>query len=91
MNLCTTCNQDFGSVTAFDTHRVGVHEYTYSEGLRMEPMREDGRRCLTIDEMATLTDKKGSPVFTKNARGAWSLTRTLASAQRVRLQPTGPT
>jgi len=38
-------------VRAFDAHRVGVHAYTYSEGLKMDPMREDGRRCLTVAEM----------------------------------------
>lgn len=52
MNYCTACKQDFGSVSGFDAHRVGKHAYTYSEGIQMEPMREDGRRCLTSTEMA---------------------------------------
>ena len=50
-NYCTSCGQDFSSVQLFDRHRVGTHEYTYQEGLRMEPLREDGRRCLTVDEL----------------------------------------
>jgi hypothetical protein len=51
LNLCTTCKADFGSVLAFDTHRVGKHAYTYLEGVQMNPPREDGRRCLDSDEM----------------------------------------
>lgn len=51
MNLCRACDQDFGSVMLFDKHRVGVHTYTYEEGLRMSPPVEDGRRCLSIGEM----------------------------------------
>ena len=51
-NGCSSCGEDFGSVTAFDGHRVGKHGYTYSEGVKMEPMREDGRRCLTRSELA---------------------------------------
>ena len=48
----------------FDRHRVGVHEYTFEEGLRMEPMREDGRRCLHRAEM----EERGWGV---NERGRW--------------------
>jgi hypothetical protein len=51
VNLCRSCGQDFGSLSAFDAHRVGVHAYTYSQGAAMTPIREDGRRCLTIDEL----------------------------------------
>lgn len=51
MNLCRGCGEDFASLTTFDRHRVGVHTYSYTEGLRMEPLREDGRRCLDMDEM----------------------------------------
>jgi hypothetical protein len=51
MNICPTCGLDFSSVAAFDDHRVGTHDYTYSEGVAMDPMREDGRRCLHLDEM----------------------------------------
>lgn len=49
-NLCGACGVDFTTVRAFDRHRVGVHAYTYSEGVKMEPMREDGRRCLRREE-----------------------------------------
>jgi hypothetical protein len=61
-NLCRSCNQDFASVSLFDAHRVGVHEYTYSEGVKMEPIREDGRRCLDTDELEArgwVLDKRG--------------------------------
>lgn len=47
MNYCRSCNRDFGSLTAFDAHRVGKHEYDYSEE------RPDGRRCLDADELST--------------------------------------
>jgi len=46
LNFCSSCEEDFASVAAFDQHRAGKHAYTYSEGVKMEPMREDGRRCL---------------------------------------------
>jgi hypothetical protein len=51
MNLCRGCNRDFGSVSAFDAHRVGTHAYTFSEGLKQNPPRENGRRCLDVEEM----------------------------------------
>jgi hypothetical protein len=53
VNLCRAqgCGADFGSVTLFDAHRVGRHEYTFSEGFELDPPREDGRRCLDPDEM----------------------------------------
>ena len=47
-----------------DRHRVGVHEYTYGEGLRLNPPREDGRRCLSLEEM----EGKG---WELDARGRW--------------------
>ena len=75
MNLCTSCHLDFGSVSAFDAHRVGVHEYTFAEGARMEPPRWDGRRCLAESELAEAVDRRGRPRFTKNARGKWSVAR----------------
>lgn len=64
MNLCRACRQDFGSTSAFDAHRVGKHSYTYSEGVRMEPLREDGRRCLTRAELETAG-------WTQDGRGRW--------------------
>jgi hypothetical protein len=51
LSYCTTCGRDFSGDRMFDRHRTGTHEYLYSEGLKMEPMREDGRRCMTPDEM----------------------------------------
>jgi len=50
-NQCGACGEDFTSVELFDRHRVGVHEYTITEGLAMDPPREDGRRCLAVHEM----------------------------------------
>jgi hypothetical protein len=63
-NLCGACGEDFCSVRAFDDHRVGHHAYTYSEGVRMQPMREDGRRCLDADELAALG-------YRRDEAGAW--------------------
>lgn len=51
MNGCRACGQDLGSLSAFDAHRRGTHDYTFVEGLRMDPPREDGRRCLDVDEL----------------------------------------
>ena len=51
LNQCGACGHDFTSLRLFDAHRVGRHEYTYAEGVVMEPMREDGRRCLSEPEM----------------------------------------
>ena len=51
MNQCGACSEDFASVKLFDRHRVGVHAYTLSEGLRLDPPRDDGRRCLAASEM----------------------------------------
>lgn len=45
MNLCTVCGEDFGSVGAFEAHRVGAHMYTFSAE------HPDGRRCLTTEEL----------------------------------------
>lgn len=74
MNLCRECNTDFGSVQAFDLHRVGKHAYTYSEGLKFDPPVEDGRRCLSESEML----ERG---LVKNQRGTWSLEVSLVSAR----------
>jgi hypothetical protein len=89
VNLCRACGEDFGSVAAFDAHRVGRHAYTYSEGARMDPVREDGRRCLSVEEL----HERG---FVRNARGRWSIAshaergRALkASSQRGVPVPTG--
>jgi hypothetical protein len=54
MNLCRACNKNFGSLGAFDAHRVGKHELDY-------PEYENGRRCLSDEEMTEgwHTDKYG--------------------------------
>lgn len=66
LNQCGACGLDFTSLSGFDSHRVGKHGYSYSQGVKMEPLREDGRRCLTPAE---LTDRG----MTQNARGRWTL------------------
>lgn len=53
-------------MAAFDRHRVGKHEYTYAEGLKLEPPREDGRRCMTVDEMQATG-------MELNGRGRWHI------------------
>lgn len=57
-NLCSVCDIDFGSLSAFDMHRVGRHAYAHS------PERPDGRRCLDEAEMSA----KGMRV---DAHGRW--------------------
>lgn len=52
LNGCRSCGCDFTKTRHFDRHRVGVHGYTYAGGLRMDPPREDGRRCMDADELA---------------------------------------
>ena len=80
MYECPTCGLIFGSLAAFSLHRVGVHEFTYSEGARMDPPREDGRRCLSESEIESATDKHGALLFTRNKRGRYSLASSLAWA-----------
>jgi hypothetical protein len=67
MNLCCTCKLDFASVSAFDKHRIGKHGYTFAEGLRMDPPRDDGRRCMDADEMSDAG-------IDLDERGRWSIT-----------------
>lgn len=81
MNRCRNCNQDFGSVSAFDSHRVGSHEYTLSEGLKQDPPVEDGRRCLSTREMAAKVSRDGSHMFQLNSRGAWSTSQYLKDTE----------
>lgn len=83
MNLCSSCGEDFGSVEAFDLHRVGTHDYTYSEGVSLQPMREDGRRCLWRSELKHLAHSDGSAVFCRNRKGLWSLSRSLQKARKL--------
>jgi hypothetical protein len=84
MNLCRACGLDFGSISAFDTHRVGKHAYTYSEGVLMDPVREDGRRCLSAAEIEASVNRDGSATFSPNARGVWTLTKGLVAAEALR-------
>lgn len=58
MNECSGCGLDFGSVSAFDAHRVG--KFTYPWDLE----HEDGRRCLGVDEI----EAKG---WSRDSRGRW--------------------
>lgn len=71
-----SCDQDFASVRAFDDHRVGKHAYTYSQGLRMDPMREDGRRCLSQDEMRDVG-------MAQDERGRWFLVERREMARKA--------
>lgn len=64
MNLCRSCNQDFATLSGFDEHRTGVHDYTYSGGLRRDPPVEDGRRCFRVHELVEFG-------WTQNAKGRW--------------------
>jgi len=50
-NLCRTCGLDFAYLSGFDAHRVGEHDYTFSEGIDREPPVYDGRRCLDRSEL----------------------------------------
>ena len=74
MNLCSGCGEDFGSVQAFDKHRVGKHAYTFTQGLDNDV--EDGRRCLDLDEY----EEAG---LVKNKRGTWSIASGLAKAREL--------
>lgn len=51
LNRCPMCGRDFTSDAYFDRHRVGKHAYTFAEGLRLDPAREDGRRCMDEREL----------------------------------------
>jgi hypothetical protein len=64
LNLCRSCGEDFSSIEGFDAHRVGTHDYTYSEGLKLEPAVEDGRRCLYVWELEGLG-------WERNASNRW--------------------
>jgi hypothetical protein len=58
VNLCRSCGEDFGSVSAFDAHRVGKQEHPFG------PAHPDGRRCLSIVELR----ERG---WTEDGRGRW--------------------
>jgi hypothetical protein len=88
VNECGACGEDFASVAAFDAHRVGRHAFTFAEGLRMEPPREDGRRCLHPVEMT----ERGIAL---NSKGRWQLIAKVLHAHRrfgnTSQEQTGPT
>jgi hypothetical protein len=78
MNLCTACGEDFGSLEAFDAHRVGSYpQRGPSEfiGSIEEWTPEKGRRCLTVEEMESGSFRGRQ--FVRNGRGRWSLERRL--------------
>ena len=75
-NGCRACGHDFAGVGYFVAHRVGKHDYTFREGLRMDPPLEDGRRCLSAEEMLA----KG---WQRNTRGRW-FSPTAAEGMRRR-------
>jgi len=74
-NYCVSCGVDFASIKAFDKHRVGVHEYLFSEGLRMDPPRENGRRCLDESELPAAG-------MERDEHGCWRLAANAEHARR---------
>jgi hypothetical protein len=83
VNLCRSCGQDFGSVSAFDRHRVGRHAYTFSEGLRFDPPRENGRRCRDEDELRTAG-------MELDQRRRWCITRDVERVRKLRIRAETP-
>lgn len=41
LNLCVTCNEAFGSGSAFDAYRIGVHAYLYDDDATRAQRRGD--------------------------------------------------
>lgn len=81
MNGCRECGQNFTTVKAFDEHRTGFHAFTYSEGIKMEPQRDDGRRCMTFSEMTEFG-------WSQDNHGQWRYPRDWESQQwRWELDP----
>ncbi len=86
LNQCGACGEDFTSVAGFDMHRVGTFDYTFSQGLDMDPPREDGRRCLGSDEIQA----KG---FERDEHGRWwnpakaALTRARFASSQLSREP----
>ena len=75
LNLCRSCGCDFASVSAFDRHRTGSYEYTFVEGLALDPSRDDGRRCQDADEMT-------GAGMALDARGRWTIAADVERARR---------
>ena len=92
LNGCGSCRSDFTSLKLFDGHRIGKHGFTYSEGVAMDPMREDGRRCLSVAEMTEngwVQDAKGrwfDPAAVEAARQAFARPQEALSALPRRLK-----
>lgn len=74
-NLCRSCDEDFGSLAAFDRHRSGTHAYLWSSD------RPDGRRCLDVEEMKAAG-------LALNKLGGWSIGKDLQSIREAFLAPT---
>jgi len=80
---CSACGLFFSGTSSFDQHRTGVHAYTVSEGLRMQPVRENGRRCLHPSEMAEAgmeLDNRGRWRIIPSERQLEGIARMRASA-----------
>ena len=75
-NYCCSCGRDFASISAFDKHRTGTHQYTWREGLELDPPREDGRRCLDITEMHEAD-------MALDSSGRWHIRRSAAEQARL--------
>jgi hypothetical protein len=68
VNTCTACGKDFGSLRAFERHRVGDHARNWSLDY------PSGRRCLTEHELEAAG-------FCQNRRGEWTIARDLHRAR----------
>jgi hypothetical protein len=80
MNLCRDCGEDFGSVSAFDAHRVGGHEHAFSA------KHPTGRRCLSFDELRRLGwTQDGRNRWRRPSEGApWARSETQVTALAAR-------
>jgi hypothetical protein len=85
MNLCRSCGEVFGSVAAFDAHRIGAYGPGDYRGPVIDWTYDQGRRCLTLEELEEgYTSPRGTKVvFARNSRGQWSLAGPLARARVV--------
>ncbi len=91
MTECASCGLFFSGTSSFDAHRVGVHAYTVSEGLRMEPPRENGRRCLHVSEMVEASmelDDRGRWRIIASEKQLQGLARLRAGAPTKRTEAT---
>jgi hypothetical protein len=75
VNVCGSCGLDFGSLRAFDAHRVGKLAHDHS------PEHLDGRRCRSVEELQAVG-------FTPDARGRWGqVARRFDAARRFSTDP----